>query len=1428
MEPPHKEDLIKTYKRQSTRSLKIYPAVSEDMQPPQEVVQQSQNNQQGKELPNQNVVLSIEDDETRDRLPSLYMKKYNSASQIVPKPSHKSNITGSDTNIETKKIDSEVGASGSDGTFRERQGSSQSIRLYNSRGSFNKFDQLSFAFMNQIIKDGNHKDILLDEYPPIENLDESAHLGNLLLYYWDAQVKQIESAKGKKNSKKSKKPTLYRSLYKLFGVNFKIASLPYILESIIKISQSYIFGLLITWLQSKTTTDKTKGYIYAGTLCGLVLCQSFLNQYKFFLTTRIGMQARISLVSAIFTKSFRLSASNAFSTAQITSLITSDVQKFEDASGFIHYLWLGPLETLVITYFVYQQIGIAAFVAIGSLLALIPIQAAFASRISSLRKKYNVHRDERIKTFSDMIYGMIIVKMYAWEGPFCEMIKSIRGKEMNAVQKTSMMKAMNDALFFSSSAFISMCTFTSFYFLGGAFTPTAVFVTTTYLQTARYTMTNLFSKGYQSLTECQLATSRIEKLFLLPEMTIKAVETGPDAAIANLNDPRLTIYIKGASFSLKPEIRNKNDEKITEKDDHHYVLKNIDLVVRKGELVGVCGSVGSGKTSLLNAILGEIHLVQGVMGLRSHNIAYVSQSSWLLPSTLKENILFGRPYREEWFGEVVKACGLDSDFAQFPLKENTMVTERGSNLSGGQKSRLSLARAVYADADIYLLDDPLSAVDAKVAKHLFNYCFRGVLKKKTIILVTHLIPFIQKCDQTVLLDGGRMTQGEFDSIIQNSVSRFGNSLRVFSMTSLTSNPSKENIQQYNDNEVTESQEFRLSLFKRKTVKEKSTANLYDPGVVENSGTKNISSKSYFNYFRAGTHSFFLFLVVLMIILGQAMSVSTDWCLATWSKASIADQTAFIYPALFIGAAVGTLLIAIGRAICFYLLCVRSASTLFEDMTKRIFKAPAQFFKDTPLGGIANRFSKDANLVDDVLPSTIFDLVQRSFMILGTLTVAAIVIPHVLLIVPFVLAAFLYLRKQYIKSARQMKRLDAASRSPIYSFFGISLEGKSTIHAFGASSRFIQEAHRLQNDNTRIYFSYSCAGRWLGVRLDVLAATFFSIVTIATIVIYDFAGLSPSWVGLVISYVLQLVGTLQWTVRQSAEVENLMISVERIQEYTNLPEETPESLPNNKLDFRWPQKGLIQFNQLSMKYPGSDKLILKNISTTIPAGSKIGIVGRTGAGKSSIINALFRLSEPTLPSSITIDDIKTSGLNLFDLRSRLAIIPQEPLCFKGTIRFNLDPFGKCTDEFLWEILERVELKDIVKDMDGELDCPLDEGGCNFSVGERQLVCLARALLKHSKVVVMDEATSAIDIRTDQIIQDIIDGSMGQTTVITIAHRLRTIIKYDKILVLENGEVVETGSPKELLAKDRQQPGCWFARMAYELGDEEFSMLQGMAK
>ncbi|XP_024119607.1 multidrug resistance-associated protein 4 [Oryzias melastigma] len=793
-------------------------------------------------------------------------------------------------------------------------------------------------------------------------------------------------------------------------------------------------------------------------------------------------------------------------------------------------------------------------------------------------------------------------------------------------------------------------------------------------------------------------------------------------------------------------------------------------------------------------------------------MTYAAQQPWVFPGTIRSNILFGKEFDQQKYDRVVKACALKRDLELLPAGDQTVIGDRGATLSGGQKARVNLARAVYQDADIYLLDDPLSAVDAEVGRHLFEKCICGLLRRKPRVLVTHQLQYLKEADQIVILKEGHMVaKGTYTELLQSGVD-FASLL-------------KKNEEEEQQQQPPTPQDFpargrtlsQISALSQTSSIQSGKDGDQLPGETvqtvpeESRGQGTIGTKLYLKYLQAGANVAVLLFVILVNLLAQVSYIMQDWWLAYWAaeQEKLDNKNSSIpigqnvteeldlnlYLGVYAGLTASTIVFGFVRNLLLFNVLVRCAQALHNRMFNSILRTPVRFFDINPIGRVLNRFSKDIGQLDSLLPLTFVDFVQVFLQILGVISVAASVIPWILIPVLPLLVVFIFLRRYFLKTSREIKRLEGTTRSPVFSHLSSSLQGLWTIRAFGAEERFQKAFDAHQDLHSGAWFLFLTTSRWFAVRLDGICAIFITITTFGCLLLRN--QLDAGSVGLALTYAVTLMGMFQWGVRQSAEVENMMTSVERVVEYTELQSEAPWEMQKRPPP-DWPSKGLVTFDQVSFSYSDDGQPVLHNLKATFRPQEKVGIVGRTGAGKSSLVSALFRLAEPQ--GKIYIDNVVTSEIGLHDLRQKMSIIPQDPVLFTGTMRKNLDPFHQHSDEALWNALEEVQLKAAVEELPQKLETVLAESGSNFSVGQRQLVCLARAILRKNRILIIDEATANVDPRTDELIQKTIREKFRACTVITIAHRLNTIIDSDRILVLDSGSIQELDRPFTLLQNE----------------------------
>ncbi|RKP26406.1 P-loop containing nucleoside triphosphate hydrolase protein, partial [Syncephalis pseudoplumigaleata] len=994
------------------------------------------------------------------------------------------------------------------------------------------------------------------------------------------------------------------------------------------------------------------GYLWAMGLSLAVSAHVILHHQFFFPAMRLGFQMRSGLIALLYRKALSLPASAATSTGEVVNLVSNDAQCFETASVMAHFIWAGPIEIILVMAVLYWRIGWAAFVGIGVLVWLFPLHSVFARRYSHLRQKTSSYRDDRIRTVGDLLAGVELIKLSAWEDPLEKRVNEQRDKELGSLLSAAWIKATSESIRFCITGIVSLVTFSVYYASGNPLTPDKVFTCMALFNVIRNTIGIFFPQAVEKLAECTVSVRRIVAFLQLPEVDDLRMEEAGTAADKEDSPPsdKVAVSFKQASFTWATP-------------PHPLVLDGITLDIMKDELLVVVGPVGSGKSSLCMTVLRELLPISGALSFHIQprepagqlRIAYLSQNPWILSGTVRENILFGNAYDDAWYQQVVHGCALEKDFALLAEGDSTFIGERGALLSGGQRARIALARAVYMRADMYVFDDPLSAVDPQVARHLFDHALTKLLAGRPRLLITHQLQFTRHCDRVLVLEDGRVaaigTPAELlgvDASSDHAKSSFLHELRDYARQADQAASDAPSPDDDDDEKAKHDGDDGVLVDRPKQQHAEDQAEGNTPIAV------------YWRFFRFGASPLTITLAALALSGAQAVMVSADWSLARWTNTPVALQTGWHHAYPYIGLVMGTCFLAIFRSTISFWILLNASRWMFRSMLHTVLSAPMQFFHTNPHGRILNRFSKDQSNVDELLPITLFDAVQCLFLILGALVVVCI-------------------------------------------------------------QRFWNEFSSAQNANARAFFAFLGCARWVGFRLDVGSG--FLLILTAFLSVLMRSSQQASLVGLSLIYVLQTVDCLQWAVRQTIEVEMQFISVERIISYTQIAPEPPRHTERRPPD-NWPEQGSIEFKDMSLTYPEASEPVLKHITLSIEGGEKIGVVGRTGAGKSSLLTALFRLCESAPAGCIVIDGIPISELGVHDLRSRLSIIPQTPMMFKGTLRFNLDPFDQYSDADLWHALEAVDLKRRIESLPYKLDSPVTEDGKNYSAGERQLISLCR--------------------------------------------------------------------------------------------------------
>lgn len=1318
----------------------------------------------------------------------------------------------------------------------------------NPREGANPLSALTFTWILRTFWVGYRRDLeVTDLYKPLKE-HTSNILGEKIAAIWEAECeatnkeRQRVMKKGTKfeDESKVKGPSLLKVLIKCFGARIMFYGIILvIMEITLRVLQPLFLGRLLRYYNTKEIS-KNDAYLYAT---GVILCSAiniFVVHPYMMAILHMGMKMRVACCSLIYRKALRLSRTALGETTigQAVNLLSNDVNRFDVAIIFLHYLWIAPLETIVITYFMYKEVEWASIIGVATLLMFIPLQGFLGKKSSELRLRTAIRTDERVRLTNEIITGIQAIKMYTWEKPFSDLIERARKKEINVIRATSYIRGVTMSFIIFTTRMCLFITILAYVLFEEHITAEKVFILTAYYNILRQTMTVFFPQGITQVAEAMVSIRRLQKFMMYDEMMSgNDTETNKHDAnnekTANLDNETNVDSINHRNSNVEQPKSEGNDPITIERgfakwfaSENEYTLRDMNIRVRPGELIAIVGQVGSGKSSLLNVILKELKLLSGSIQING-KIAYASQEPWLFAGSVRQNILFGRKMDQIRYDRVVKVCQLKRDFTLFPYGDKTIVGERGVSLSGGQRARINLARAVYAESDIYLLDDPLSAVDAHVGKHMFEECVVKYLHGKTRILVTHQLQYLRNVSRIIVLkDGAIQAEGSYDELGSKGVD-FGRLLETQTSVeehnssappsrSNSRNPSITSLSSYMTNDTNKQPE--------------------PEEVAEMRTSGNISGKVYAGYFLAGGNWCIVTLIFGLCVLAQLAASGGDFFISQWvnieelslnktddGKVEIGawqgsiSRNACIY--IYSGLTILTIGITLIRSVSFFNMCMRASMTLHDKMFRCISQAKMRFFNTNTSGRVLNRFSKDMGAVDELLPIALVDCVQIGLSLLGIIVVVAVANRWLLIPTVVIGVVFYYLRVFYLATSRSVKRLEGITRSPVFGHLSATLQGLPTIRAFRASEILIKEFDHHQDLHSSAWFIFIASSRAFGFWLDVFCLLYIALVTLSFLIMYDDASGSMQGgnVGLAITQSIGLTGMFQWGMRQSAELENQMTSVERVLEYSKVESEPPlESAPDKKPKGDWPQQGKIEFRGVSLRYAPLEAPVLKNLRFVIQPKEKVGIVGRTGAGKSSLISALFRFAE--IEGPILIDEVDTSEIGLHDLRSKMSIIPQEPFLFSGSLRRNLDPFDTYEDNVLWQALEEVELKEM------GLDAHVNEGGSNLSVGQRQLVCLARAIVRNNPILILDEATANVDPRTDELIQKTIRRKFEDCTVLTIAHRLNTVMDSDRILVMDAGNAVEFDHPHVLL----QNTKSYLYSMVQETGQAMANALIGIAR
>lgn len=1268
---------------------------------------------------------------------------------------------------------------------------------------------------------------------------------------------KTDEQKAKIKPPQLKDPSIAVALMKGFGPwQIILGMIYYIISSLLSFVPVLILNDLVKFFQSGQSIGEYKGYAHPWVevvALGVVpLLISLLQTRHQVIMAHCAVFVRNAVSTLLYRKALRVSAAARAqtSTGQVVNMMSNDTAQLQRFLQFVGMILTAPISIILALVLIYQQVGNATWVGVGFMILLAPINMVVFSIVSKQRRKVLKYSDLRVKMMNEILAGIRIIKFYAWERPFGKEVGGLRANELDALTKLAYTSAIGFSLILMSAPLIQ---------------PILVFLTYVAIQdkpldaATAFTTVALFNimrfpfaflpMGLLQYIQSMISLRRLERYLDLPELPDYVQRTAPPDVTAAQG----SIVIRHGNFSwvdpdAKP-IRPVNEDKRKSRRQSRrrsstktkdtsselqlsshslasslvseatsqgptVTLQDITCDIQPGSLVAVVGSVGSGKSSFLSAILGEMEPLQGskVYVPRPADaglgfVSYCTQTPWVVNDTLRGNILFGREYDEERYDQVVEACALLDDLAVLPAGDMTEIGERGINLSGGQKARVSLARALYSkETRIMLMDDPLSAVDAHVGEHIFSSAIAGPLAQGiTRVLVTHHVHLLSRCDQVIVLNHGRIKHmGKYAELVAKGVD-FAGAVDVSKIIRKEQGDGDKAVEEAAPEE--EKKVESMTDEKKELLKKSGKKLVKDEEREEGS----ISGSAYMHYARSGG----LWTAASVFAIqgfGRAAEIMSGFWLSLWAQRSLQaaqsgdpfdrDTTNFYVGIYALFGMLGVLGLT-GRSLVIAVHRLRASKRLHDDLVESVLRAPVAFFDVTPTGRILNRFAADMDKIDLELTQSLSQGISTLFSVLGAIG-AMIAATKGTFLVPLVPIGYAYylIQKWFRKTSTELQRINSIANSPIFADFSQTLSGTSTIRAYGEEGRFFEHCKASFDNMNTSFILVQLTNYWLGLRLDVLGGAMGAFIGGVAVATSSSDFIPAGWLGLALSYSIEVTNYLKHGVRMIATIEAQMNSVERVLFYTNnITPEAPEFIPDNDpAPGKWPEAGQVELVHVSMRYRDGP-LVLKDISLKVKGGEKIGVCGRTGSGKSSLMVLLFRISEiEDDGGKILIDGVNAADIGTAALRLNLSIIPQDPVVFSNTVRYNLDPFHNASDEELWDVLKKVQMAEIIAALPGGLEEQVAEGGENFSQGQRQLLCIARSLLRKPKILVMDEATASIDNATDSAIQTMIRENFSEATVLTIAHRLNTIMDSDRVLVLDDGRIAEFDTPQALLKKE----------------------------
>ncbi|XP_032222105.1 ATP-binding cassette sub-family C member 4 isoform X2 [Nematostella vectensis] len=1248
---------------------------------------------------------------------------------------------------------------------------------YGSARCSNWFSYLFMCGVSRILKKGYDHHLNEEDLDPLHPSDDSRPIIDNLQEMWNQELRTAVNT--------GRKPRLWKAVMNTFSLEFilKIVILK-TLNSFYVIMIIVMLNLYLDALEAGPRAHPTYTLLCLVGICLSTLFKLFAYHHEYLMETVMGMRLKIAVSGIVYKHVLKSSRYNLYKQTEgyIMNLVSNDARLMEKlvyyGMSLVRFFWETIFAVLVIIFLIGWQ-ALSCIL----LFALMGFPVYYLAKLfSKFRQKQFKLTDRRLTTMNEIISGIRALKMNAWEDNYRKKVMHIRSQEISKLRDALMIRLNTQAFINVAPCLATLISILALAHARVPLTATSLFTLASLLGILTNTVGIGLSDALYSIFDAYMALGRMQAFLLEPDGNISATQIH---LFQQLRQPDIKLH-KGNDQSTDLRESKGAYVEVTELwaswgTNGSLALRNVSLSATHDKLVMVTGSVGCGKTSLLMAILKEIPIKHGSVDVRG-KIAFASETPWVFSDTFRENILFGNNYIKKKYDHVIALCDLVDDVKRLPKGDLSMIGQRGVSLSGGQRSRLSLARAVYSGADIFLLDDPLSAVDTQVGQHIFDKCICGELKSKLRILATHQAQHLPRADHVMILDKGRVaTQGRYNDIKNSSALR----------------------------------EIMCELKRSRTM----TARSLEQGVVqikgevdETVGYQDLEEEEedralgvvtwglYWQYFRAGLSAPAIVFVLAFWGLAEVARIAPYWWLSVMSRMTRDQKES--------GLTFGTYATLICFAFFFYFIRTnlftvaisRSSLNLYDKMTVAVTKCPVLFFDTNPVGRIMNRFSKDTGGMDNLLPYGLCFVLVVFYQFIAMVVSMAVFNPWFVAGSIPILVVFCLLVRFYLRTARELQRLESIKSSPLFAHVSDTMVGIETVRTYHMANTFFDVYIGNQNEQTRAFKLVLTTSRWANMYTDMMASLFVVVIAVGS----QFLNQEPGVTGLLLTFAIQGLTQVDFGVQMASEVECLMTSVERIITYTKLLSEPGyhrRTLPPED----WPYCGALSIQGVSLEYLEGGTRVLDGVSLEVLPKEKVGIVGRTGAGKSSLVAALFRIREPK--GRIVVDGIDLGSLNIQDARRAMSVITQTPLVFSGSLRKNLDPFRCFSDQEIWTALNNVQMKKCVESLPGKLEYRLGESGSGFSVGERQLLCLARALLQNTKLIVLDEATANVDYRTDRLVQQVIRDMFADVTVLTIAHRVNTIMDYDKVVVMDAGHVVEYGEPQELA---RRSDG-YFARL-----------------